>query len=202
MRQNAVTISFGFFISLTLTASAAEMLRPAPRSHLRPNRWKASYRANRITSPTYRYRRPTYQESPQHRVTRTVNSPSLYAGPYPFGSLYTWRQYYYGHEQNPLLDRLNAMGKLPYIFFEPPHMRYVPFHATDTIRYPSSLIREWGLSVTDAEAMLMQSEEYWEMPSHARQSVIVSEDPISDMQEQFFSDDRPEESIEQLKLGY
>ncbi|MFN0196927.1 MAG: hypothetical protein ACKVT0_09275 [Planctomycetaceae bacterium] len=189
IRRRAVAIGMGLLIALTLSVSATAMVRYAPRRYQRPHRLKPSDRANDITSRAYRFRRPAYQESPRHRETRTVNSPSLYAGPYPFGGLYTWRQYYYGHERNPLLDRLHATNAMSYYFIDPSYTRYIPFHATDTIRYPASLNREWGMSVKDVGAMVLQSS-------------IVAEDPVNKLQEQFFSDDRSAEDVEQLKFGY
>ena len=62
------------------------------------------------------YRQPTYCESPHHRAQRALNSPSLYAGPYPGGGLYAWRQRYYDRLRHPLFDhsRHRVYSLLPY----------------------------------------------------------------------------------------
>ncbi|MEX1230717.1 MAG: hypothetical protein WEB58_10780 [Planctomycetaceae bacterium] len=51
------------------------------------------------------YRQPAYRESPPRRERRMLSSPSLYAGPYPGGGLYAWRQWYYDRLRYPLFDR-------------------------------------------------------------------------------------------------
>ncbi|MDA0833322.1 MAG: hypothetical protein O2955_05575 [Planctomycetota bacterium] len=77
------------------------------RAYLRPVPWYVRpYRYGTVGRFywSYPYSWLMDRENPYHRQQRVLNSPSLYAGPYPAGGLYTWRQWYYDRLRYPLFD--------------------------------------------------------------------------------------------------